>query len=161
MDYESKLAICGKVEKILRSGDDVIERHIDHNLVVNVGKSGLLRMLAEGISAKADKIAIGSGGVAEGNPFIPIAPLATDRALAKQVMQKTIDTHTYEYDVNGKVVSVTFKTLFISSEVNAIVSEVGIIMNNLDMFARHTFPSMYLGADKGYSLEILWTFLFE
>jgi len=42
-----------------------------------------------------------------------------------------------------------------------MVNEVGLWLSDDSLFARHTFPTMYLMADKGYSMEVDWTFEFD
>lgn len=63
----------------------------------------------------------------------------------------------------GNVKSIRYFILFKSSEVNMIVNCCGMVMCNdpktsENLFSKHTFPYMYLMADRGYSLEIVWTF---
>lgn len=60
------------------------------------------------------------------------------------------------------VFSVRYYILYKSTEMNMIVNSVGMIMDvdtktNERLFSKHTFPWMYLKADRGYSLEIIWT----
>lgn len=63
----------------------------------------------------------------------------------------------------SNVHSVRYYVLFKSSEVNMITNCVGMVMSNdpktsENLFSKHTFPWMYLMADRGYSLEIIWTY---
>lgn len=60
------------------------------------------------------------------------------------------------------VFSVRYYILYKSTDVNMIVNCVGMIMDtdsktSEKLFSKHTFPWMYLRADRGYSLEIIWT----
>lgn len=73
----------------------------------------------------------------------------------------TVDTMTNATWAN--VMSVRYYVLFKSSDVNMIVNCVGMIMDNNsktseNLFSKHTFPWMYLKSDRGYSLEIIWTY---
>lgn len=61
------------------------------------------------------------------------------------------------------VFSIRYYILFKSTDVDMIVNAVGMVMNAdaktpENLFSKHTFPWMYLKADRGYSLEIIWTF---
>ena len=61
------------------------------------------------------------------------------------------------------VFAVRYHILFKSTDVDMIVNSVGMVMNAdaktpENLFSKHTFPWMYLKADRGYSLEIIWTF---
>lgn len=63
----------------------------------------------------------------------------------------------------ANVHSIRYYNLFKSSEVNMIVNCVGMVMSSdpktsENLFSKHTFPYMYLMADRGYSLEIIWTY---
>lgn len=63
----------------------------------------------------------------------------------------------------ANVHAIRYYNLFKSSEVNMIVNCVGMVMNSdpktsENLFSKHTFPYMYLMADRGYSLEIIWTY---
>lgn len=63
----------------------------------------------------------------------------------------------------GEVFAIRYYTLFKSTDVNMIVNAVAMVMDadpktNERLFSKHTFPWMYLKADRGYSLEIIWTF---
>lgn len=76
---------------------------------------------------------------------------------------KTDTTNTMTSTSWVNVMSVRYYTLFKSSDVNMIVNAVGMVMANDSkttelLFSKHTFPWMYLKADRGYSLEIIWTF---
>lgn len=61
------------------------------------------------------------------------------------------------------VFAIRYYILFKSTDVDMIVNSVGMVMNTdaktpENLFSKHTFPWMYLKADRGYSLEIIWTF---
>ena len=61
------------------------------------------------------------------------------------------------------VFAIRYYVLFKSTDVDMIVNAVGMVMNDdaktpENLFSKHTFPWMYLKADRGYSLEIIWTY---
>lgn len=61
------------------------------------------------------------------------------------------------------VFAIRYYILFKSTDVDMIVNTVGMVMNAdaktpETLFSKHTFPWMYLKADRGYSLEVIWTF---
>jgi len=143
----------------------IISEYENHNHIVRVGRSALIRILGGFFGTTAvriDRCAVGTGGVGT-DPWVPIAPLDNDTALYNEVAgsRKNVDSITYGAGANPTEMTIT--TLFTSEAVNAIVSEAGLYLNNgaQTLFARYTFPSMYLRNDKGYSLEIAWNIKFS
>ncbi len=141
----------------LRDADgNIIQKYTSNNLIVKVGRSALIKLLTGDLSSHITQCAVGTDGVDAGDAFLPIAPTENDTALYAEVAGSRKNIDGYEYEVGTTPTMVTFTTLFTSLDVNAIVSEAGLFFDDGTMFARYTFPSMYLKDDKGYSLEIAW-----
>lgn len=141
----------------------VIKTYTSHNLIVKVGRSSIIKMLsAGGVANNITKCEVGTGGVnvPPADQFAPIAPIDSDTALYHEVLASMTNINSYSYDDPTTPTMVTFVTLFTSSIVNNIVSEAGLFLSNGVLFARYTFPSMYLRNDKGYSLQISWQIQF-
>ena len=161
MNYQN---IKGNVKRRLidLSTGEIVQSDEHHNMIVNTGRYNILKMLnGEGIGLQITQCSVGSGGaLVETDPFTPIPPTPTDVALVDQKYISNIGDSFY----NGAAEpynSLTFATAFLSSDVNAMINEVGLWLTGGILFARHTFPTMYMMADKGYSLEIDWTFEFD
>lgn len=167
MKKKDTIPMIGRVSKILRDRDgNVVQEHTSGNLVVNVGKNYLLKLLTGDTAGTfIASLAVGTLGVSSGDQFTPIMPTISDTGLAGPISGsggiKAVDSYTY--NGTSPQTSVTFKAVFSSSDVNQIVSEAVLQFNNSGtavIFARHTFPAMYLRNDKGYSLEVSWTIAF-
>jgi len=146
----------------LRDRDgNVIQEYTNRNTIVIVGRSKLIKMLTGDSNSRITQCALGTKGVDSTiDPWIPIPPTENDTALYEEVVGSKKNIDSYIYEDGPRPLSVTFTTLFRSEDVDAIVSEAALIFNDETMFARHTFPSMYLKADRGYSLEISWEIQF-
>lgn len=137
---------------------NIVDDFEGHNLVVNSGRNALLRFLMGDYTLALTKIELGSGGATVGDPFTPLPVSAADLTLASPfnpVVVKTITGKAYDagtYPTKGEL-----SVIFDSSEVNQIVSEAALKFSDNRLYARYTFPSVYLKADKGYSLEIIWS----
>lgn len=153
----------GKPTLILRDRDgNIVNEICSSNLVVNSGRNGLLRLLTGDYTQKITKIELGSGGVAGGDPFVALPVSAADTALASPfapVIEKTISG--YSYDAGTFPTQGHFSVIFDSAEVDKIVSEAALKFADGRLYARYTFPSVYLKSDKGYSLEIIWSVNFS
>lgn len=155
----SSLGIIGRVEKIVRDADGkIVEFMPGENTVLNNGRIKLLKGLT-GASLKITKCALGDGGTSSSDAFVPEPPSPTDIGLKNPILTKNvgswIDTSTDD------TVSLTFSTLFMSDEVDGVISEAAMILSDASTFSRHTFPSIYLKGDRGFSLEVRWTFVIE
>ena len=159
MDIKSThdiLSIKGRVQKILRDENgSIVQLHDDHNLVVNIGIEKLLKLIMGSYTGTVAKCSVGSGGAPSDNAFAPISPTVSDTGLTTFVMSKLIGTSV----LNGASpsTSATFTTLFTSVEANCLANEVALLFADNSIFAKHTFPTMYLKNDRGYSLEVIWT----
>lgn len=149
---------------LLDKDGNVVQSHTSSNLIVRVGRSAIIRMLAGHFVAvtRVARCAVGTGGALPATPWTPIAPTESDLGLAAEVIASRKDVDGFVYGAGTYPVEVTFTTLFTSEAVNDVVSEAGLFLNDPSqtMLARHTFPSMYLRSDKGYSLEIAWNIRF-
>lgn len=158
VNAQSDIDPLGKPTLILRdSKGNVIETITSSNMVVNSGRNALLRLLTGEYTQKITKIELGSGGVTVGDPFtaLPVSP--NDLSLTAPfgpIVEKNISGFSYDagtYPTQGQ-----FTVIFDSSEVDKIVSEAALKFADGRLYARYTFPSVYLKVDKGYSLEIIW-----
>lgn len=145
----------------MANGGQVIKEYTNHNLIVKIGRSAIVKMLAGSLTnIKVAKCALGTQGVnALVDPWLPIAPIDSEIALKHEVgIRKDV---AFTMDTATPPTYVVFTTLFSSSDINDIVSEAGLFLTDgTTMLARYTFPSMYLRNDKGYALEISWKIQF-
>lgn len=171
---------------------ELIESHSHENLIVNSGKSRIIRNIFDGTDIRLVGCMIGRDvnspmNLTNDSGWIPTDPKPTDTKAtiigdgstnARQqgfnkiefldkggavLGYKTGTTNTMASSSWMNVMAVRYYTLFKSSDVNMIVNAVGMVMSNDDktaelLFSKHTFPWMYLKADRGYSLEIIWTY---
>ena len=171
---------------------ELIESHSHENLIVDSGKSRIIRNIFDGTDIRLVGCMIGRDvnspmNLTNDSAWIPTDPKPTDTKAtivgdgstnARQqgfnkiefldkggavLGYKTGTTNTMVSSSWMNVMAVRYYTLFKSSDVNMIVNAVGMIMANDDkttelLFSKHTFPWMYLKADRGYSLEIIWTY---
>jgi hypothetical protein len=152
----------GTVEiKVLRKSDNsVAEEFTDHNLIVKVGRSEMVKLLAKKSTKGVTKMAIGKGGADLVNsPFTPIAPVDSDTALHAKVGMVDISSSTVDTSVTNP--KVTFVALFDCVVVNSLVNECGLMFDDsTTLFARHTFKTVPLENDTGFALQVTWTIEF-
>ena len=159
---QSSLDPIGAPRIIVRDREgNVVKDFRDHNLVVNIGRNALVRILTGEYSSRIAAVELGKGGTV-GDPWTPVNPTAADIGLTTPLspaVSKSISG--FAYAAGTHPTSVDFSVIFESYEVDEIVSEA--ILKFLDgkIYARYTFPSIYLKADKGYSMEIIWTVQFS
>ena len=171
---------------------ELIESHNHENLIVNSGKSRIIRNIFDGTDIRLVGCMIGRDvnspmNLTNDSGWIPTDPKPTDTKAtivgdgstnARQqgfnkiefldkggavLGYRTGTTNTMVSSSWMNVMAIRYYTLFKSSDVNMIVNAVGMVMANDDktaelLFSKHTFPWMYLKADRGYSLEIIWTY---
>lgn len=146
---------------IVRDRDgNVVTDSCSGNLVVNQGRYCMVKFLTGAYSSAIQSIELGKGGVV-GDPWTPVSPQPNDIALntpLAPVVSKTIAG--FEYGEGTYPTEVDFSVIFESFEVNDIVSEAVLKFADGKVYAKYTFPSVYLRNDKGYSLEIIWTIKF-
>lgn len=150
---------------ILRdSNGKIVDKHRSGNLIVKLGRGAIIKLLSGDLTSHISKCSVGTGGANPDTPFVAIPPTDDDSGLSAEVSgaRKDIDGHIIGdgIDLDGTETVVTFTTLFKSIDVNAIVNEAALFFGDGTIFARYTFPSMYLKDDKGYSLEIAWEIQF-
>ena len=171
---------------------ELVESHSHENLIVDSGKSRIIRNIFDGTDIRLVGCMIGRDvnspmNLTNDSGWIPTDPKPTDTKAtivgdgstnARQQGFNKIEfldkggavlgcrtgtTNTMVSSSWMNVMAVRYYTLFKSSDVNMIVNAVGMVMANDDkttelLFSKHTFPWMYLKADRGYSLEIIWTY---
>ena len=134
----------GDVTLVLRDVDgNIKEKQEFHNLVVTTGCEIIASQLSDGLIAKPNYMAIGSGTV---------EPKKTDKALGAEL-------HRNQFTVNGNRngAQVTYKAVFGAGEGTGAVTEVG-IFNDASagtMLNRATFAVVKKAPTD--SLEITWS----
>ena len=134
----------GDVTLVLRDvNGNIKEKQEFHNLVVTTGCEIIASQLSDGLIAKPNYMAIGSGTV---------EPKKTDKALGSEL-------HRNQFTVNGNRngAQVTYKAVFGAGEGTGAVTEVGIFNAETDgaMLNRATFAVVNKAPTD--SLEITWT----
>lgn len=153
----------GSVKKVLidnRTGE-VVKEFEEHNLIVKIGRSALINIIAGEWTGSIQKMSIGRGGTEDlgANAFNPIPPVDGDSSLADKVAMVDITNHVVDtFSTNPKV---TFVALFDCTDVDSLVNEVGLLFQDgTTMFARHTFDTVSLRASSNFSLQVSWTIEF-
>lgn len=148
----------GRPVIIVRDRDgNTVQTIEDHNMVLNIGRNKLVRMLSGDYTGKYLKyIELGKGGTT-GDPWTPVEPAKTDIGLTTPLVPAVSKAVSgFDYGTDPVPTQVSFSIIFDSSEVNEIVSEAVLKFSDNSIYAKYTFPSVYLKADKGYSMEIIW-----
>ncbi|MDF2841755.1 MAG: hypothetical protein K0R00_181 [Herbinix sp.] len=146
---------------LLRKSDgEVIGDYTDHNLIVKVGRSELVKLLAKQSTKGVTKMAIGKGGAnLATSPFSPVAPVDSDAGLYAQMGIVAISSTTVDTAVTNP--KVTFVALFDCDVINSLVNECGLLFDdNATIFARHTFKTVPLETGTDFALQITWTIEF-
>lgn len=149
------------VQLIRKSDGEIISETTDHNLIVKIGRSELVKILAGSSTKSITKMAIGKGGVASltTSPFVPVAPTDSDAGLYSQMGIVAISSATVDTTVTNP--KVTFVALFDCDVINSLVNECGLIFSdNATIFARHTFKTVSLETGTDFALQITWTIEF-
>lgn len=130
--------------RVIRSGQ-VIEEYLDENLIVNVAKDALARLIGgDGAGKTITKIGFGTSGA---------GPFPADTALTAAFV-KTLSGHSYP--VTGQV---KFDWSLGTTEGNGLaIKEFGLICSDNTLFARKTRGSIEKADD--ISLEGSWTIIF-
>ena len=156
-----------RIDVIDKRTGKIVETKEDHNLIVKVGRSQLVKMLCgqsptiSGQPILITKMAVGSGGTLVATPFVPIAPLDGDTALYTPIAAGINALSSTTTDFNQTNPQVTFVALFDCSVVNALVNECALIFNDgTTMFARYTFQTVSLQTASNFSIQISWTIQF-
>lgn len=147
-----------KKELIDNETGKVIKTLEDHNLIVKVGRTALINMLAGNKTDSISKMAIGKGGTADltTNAFNPVAPTDGDTALLDKIIAVNITSKSVSTE--GTNPKVTFVALFDCTDVDSLVNECGLYFTDgSTIFARHTFDTVSLKANSGFSLQVSWT----
>lgn len=151
-----------KINIIENETGQTVETIENHNLIVKVGRSELIKLLAGQLGSNTGVIkqcSVGKGGADIATPFVPIAPTPADTALVQSVRKQ--DVGSVVADLASTNPRVTFTTLFNCSDVNSLVNEAALwFENSTIMFARYTFKTVPLEADAGMSMEVIWTIEF-
>lgn len=122
----------------------ILWEYTDKNLIVNLGRTGLARLLGGAATAVVTKIAVGTNGT---------APLLTDTAL----------TGTFSKNLNAKSYPVA-GTLqcdwsLETTEANGMnIQEFGLLLTGDVLFSRKT--RAVIAKDNTFRLEGVWTIIF-
>lgn len=153
----------GTVKKVLidNKTGEIVKEFEEHNLIVKMGRSALINIIAGELTDSIRKMSIGSGGTEDlgANAFNPIAPVDGDTGLYNKVAMVDITSNTVDTAATNP--KVTFVALFDCSEVDSLVNEVGLLFGDeTTMFARHTFDTVSLRSTSNFSLQVSWTIEF-
>lgn len=146
---------------LLRKEDNSIaEEFTNHNLIVKVGRSELIKLIAKQSTKGVTKMSIGKGGAnLVTSPFSPVAPVDSDVGLYTQMGIVAISSTTVDTAVTNP--KVTFVALFDCDVINSLVNECGLVFDdNTTLFARHTFKTVSLETGTDFALQITWTIEF-
>lgn len=164
LNYKINDSFCGRgnvlVELRRKSDNSLVSSSEDHNLIVKVGRSELIKLLVKQSTKGVTKMAIGKGGAnIASSPFSPVAPVDSDSALYTPVGTVTISTTTVDTAVTNP--KVTFVALFDCAVINSLVNECGLLFDDsATLFARHTFKTVSLESGTDFALQITWTIEF-
>jgi len=147
---------------ILRDRDGkILKDFSEGNLVLNSGRNALVQLLNGDYSSSIDVIELGEGGTT-GDEWTVLEPSATDTDLNTPFSPKISKSISgVEYGSGSPATDINFSTIFESYEVDQVVSEAILKFADGRVYAKYTFPSVYLRQDKGYSLEIIWNVNFS
>lgn len=161
-EVKSSVEPKGLPRIIVRDRDgNVVDDFSSGNLVINTGRNALIELLNGDFSGVISEIELGEGGTS-GDPWTPATPLVTDTGLNtpfSPIISKAISG--FEYGEGDTPTEISFSTIFESYEVNEVVNEAILKFDDGRVYAKYTFPSVYLRDDKGYSLEIIWNVRFS
>lgn len=148
------------VQVISKVDNSVVQDFTNHNLIVKVGRSELIKLLVKQSAKSITKMAIGKGGADLVNsPFTPIAPTDSNTTLQTQVGIVDISSSTVDIAVTNP--KVTFVALFDCEVINSLVNECGLIFDDgTTLFARHTFKTVSLESGTDFALQVTWTIEF-
>jgi len=153
----------GTVTKRLinKTTGEIAYEHTDHNLIVKLGRSFLIRALAgENLDVKITDMSIGKGGTSDlgVNAFNPIDPVDGDTDLLSKI--KAVNIAAATTNLAGTNPKVTFTALFDCDEIDSLVNECGLHFGDATIFARHTFDTVSLKSSSNFSLQISWAIEF-
>lgn len=162
-DFGDSFSAKGSVKKVLidKSTGEIVKEWVTHNLIVKIGRSQLIRMLAGETTSSITKMSVGSGGTADTttNAYNPIPPTDADTGLRRHVYATDITSR--NVDLSKTNPQVTFIALFDCVKVDSLVNESGLLFNDeTTLFARHTFDTVPLKTSSNFSLQISWTIEF-
>lgn len=135
-----------------------------NNLVVKIGRAAVVDLILGESRKKLTFIAWGRGGAPEypqGNPLDEFDVEDKDEALAEEVIKKLLNPHERLEPTRFR-----FTETLISDEVDSNINEAALVFRDVEsgeesMFARITFPTIALLADKGFGIELAWTVNFR
>ena len=135
---------------------EIINEIMEPNLIVKIGRTGLIKLLGGLSTQKVSKMGVGSGGAdVIGAPFVPIPPQDGDTGLASAKRIQDIQTTTTDFTkTNPKI---TFVTTFDCDQVNSYVNELGLFFTDgTTIFSRYTFRTVPLFTGDNIMMETSW-----
>jgi hypothetical protein len=120
------------------------------NIVVNIGRTKLAQMLAEGVCNPLVEYAWGDQGHNPTNPAENIPAGLSDVSLNHEVLRKPISTIQYPEPATIRLIGIIEPTEIVGTG----LSEQGLFLQDHVLFARVTYPLLYKGAVQ---LEFRWT----
>lgn len=167
--YDDGFDAVGEVEirkfKFDEEGNKIfVEPYEKNNLIVEIGRSVVVDLILGESRKKLEFIEWGSGGAPtfpEGDPLIEHEVNDKDVSLGHAVIKKKLNPH-----IRMNSTKFQYIETLISDEVDSNINEAALIFRDVEtgeqtMFARITFPTISLLADKGFGVELTWTINFR
>lgn len=139
--------IRGSLELVVRRSGRVVLHEKDHNLIVNVARQNMARLLTgEGSNRIINRIAVGTN---------PTPPSPTDTAITNAFV-KPISSFSYPTPTSAR-----FNFLIRENEANGMaIAEFGLIAADGSLFARRTRGGKVIEKEDDLEIEGFWTILF-
>lgn len=137
----------GSLEIVVKRRGKVIERDGEHNLIVNVARTNMARLLAgEGENRIINRVAVGTNG----------ATPSPDDTKITNAFVKPISGFTYPTPT-----SVRFDFTILEHEANGLaIVEFGLIAADGSLFARRTRNGKVIEKEADLEIDGYWTILF-
>lgn len=147
----SQIDVKMNVELLYRnSSGKILKRKKFKNIVVNVGREQIVKMLAMGTSNPIVDFAWGDGGHNPMNPSEFTPATVTETALVNEVFRKPVAAFTFPSQTSVRFIGI----LEVSEIQGQEISEQGLFHQDNTMFARLAYPLIIKGPVQ---LEFRWT----
>lgn len=144
---EQPLVLRGSLELIIRRRGNIVERDVESNLIVNVARQNMAKLLAgQGTNRSITQVAVGTN---------PNPPSPDDTAITTPFI-KPINGFSYPTPT-----SVRFDFTILESEANGMaIVEFGLLAADGSLFARRTRSGKVIEKDQDLQIDGFWTILF-
>jgi len=153
----SKGQLKWNIRMIVRNSEGkIIIDYKGHNKIVNLGYENIITFLYNGSGEYITNIALGTGGIDEFGEALPID--VEEESLHEEIIATNEAVDESEIVEEGK--SLRISKIYLSSEVDEEISEMGMYLGNGSLFAKHNFKAIDLTIGEGEydsSLQIIWT----